>query len=223
MKEPISEVFNIDCIEYMRGVQDKFFDLAVVDPPYGIKVAEMGFVKNPTTQVKQKNGISLNVKKSLYKSKKWDSYIPVQNYFDELFRVSKNQIIWGVNYFNNISFTSGRIVWDKYNGSNSFSDAEIAFCSMHNTTRIFRYMWSGMFQGKSIKEGRIQQGDKRLNEKRMHPTQKPIALYLWLLQNYTKQGDKIFDSHMGSQSSRIAAYQLGFDYYGCEILLKQKI
>jgi site-specific DNA-methyltransferase (adenine-specific) len=128
----------------------------------------------------------------------------------------KNQIIWGVNYFD-YSFGSGRIVWDKVNGHSSFSDCELAYCSLHDSTRLFRYMWNGMLQGKSISEGHIQQGNKALNEVRIHPTQKPINLYFWLLQNYAKEGDKILDTHVGSASSLIACQELGFEYVGCEL------
>ena len=122
-----------------------------------------------------------------------------------------------MNYYPYGIFSSGRIVWNKVNGKSSFSDCEIAFCSMIDTVRMFTYMWNGMCQGKSLKEGHLQQGDKRKNEKRIHPTQKPVALYAWLLQNYANPGDKILDTHLGSGSSRIAAYKMGFDFYGTEI------
>jgi len=132
-------------------------------------------------------------------------------------RVSKNQIIWGVQYFD-YPFTPGRIVWDKcINGSTNFSDCEIAFCSLHNNTRLFRYMWNGMMQGKSMNEGHIMQGNKKLNEKRIHPTQKPVILYEWLLSRYAKSGDIILDTHVGSASSLIACHKLGFDFVGTEI------
>lgn len=142
--------------------------------------------------------------------------VPDERYFDELRRVSKQQIIWGVNYFN-YSFSPGRVVWDKCNGASSFSDCEIAYCSLHDSVRLYRYMWNGMCQGKSITEGYIMQGDKSKNEKRIHPTQKPVALYAWLYQQYAKPGDKILDTHLGSGSSRIAAWKLGLDFVGFEI------
>ena len=123
--------------------------------------------------------------------------------------------IWGCNYFD-YSFTPGRIVWDKCNGKSSFSDCEIAYCSMHDSVRLFRYMWNGMMQGKSIREGYIQQGNKKLNEKRIHPTQKPVALYEWLFERYAKIGDKILDTHVGSASSLIAAERAGLQYVGFE-------
>lgn len=128
----------------------------------------------------------------------------------------KKYIVWGCNYFNYI-FSHGRIVWDKCNGGSSFSDCEIAATNCHDSVRLFRYMWNGMLQGKSISEGHIMQGNKKLNEKRIHPTQKPVALYTWIFKNYAKEGYKILDTHLGSGSSRIAAYNAGLDFIGCEI------
>lgn len=212
---PISEIYNIDCMDFMRNLPDKSIDLAIVDPPYGINVNKMGYTQEDR-KCKQKNGTRILVKTEKYKYGEWDNYPPKQEYFDELFRISKNQIIWGINY-QNIALRSGRIVWDKCNGENSFSDCEIAYVSTHEKVRLFRYMWSGMCQGKSIINGHIQQGNKKLNQKRIHPTQKPVALYAWLVQNYAQPGDTILDTHLGSGSSRIAAYKLGFDFYGCEI------
>lgn len=180
----ISEVYNIDCIEYMRTIPDKFFELAIVDPPYGI-----GMDGNN------------NWSGSKHKIKDWDKHAPVSDYFLELIRISHNQIIWGANHFiSSMPYNSSCwIIWDKKNDGFSFADGELAWTSFTTASRFFRFH-------------RGEQTDKRI-----HPTQKPIALYKWLLQNYAKQGDKIFDSHMGSQSSRIAAYDMGFDYYGCEL------
>lgn len=203
----ISEVYNMDCMDYMKSLPDKFFDLAIVDPPYFDGPNKLGYYG--------KNISSSGVKRSGYKVKRWN--IPGIDYFNELFRVSKNQIIWGVNYYPYGCFSSGRIVWDKVNGNSSFSDCEIAYCSLIDSVRMFTYMWNGMCQGKSLKEGHIQKGNKLKNEKRIHPTQKPIALYAWLLSNYAKQGDRILDTHLGSGSSRIAAYRMGFDFYATEI------
>lgn len=203
----ISEVYNMDCMDYMKSIFYKFFDLAIVDPPYFDGPNKLGYYGKDIS--------SFGIKRPGYKAKHWR--IPKIDYFNELFRVSKNQIIWGVNYYPYDCFSSGRIVWNKANGKNSFSDCEIAFCSLIDTVRMFTYMWNGMCQGKSIKEGHIQQGNKRKNEKRIHPTQKPIALYAWILSNYAKKGDKILDTHLGSGSSRIAAYKMGFDFYGTEI------
>lgn len=203
----ISEVYNMDCMEYMKDIPDKFFDLAVVDPPYFDGPDRLGYYGKSIS--------SIGIKRKGYKVKHWD--IPGIDYFKELFRVSKNQIIWGVNYYPYNCFSSGRIVWNKVNSKSSFSDCEIAFCSMIDTVRMFTYMWNGMCQGKSVSEGHIQQGNKRKNEKRIHPTQKPVALYEWIFSNFAKKGDKILDTHLGSGSSRIAAWRMGLDFFGTEI------
>lgn len=137
-------------------------------------------------------------------------------YFNELQRVAKYYIVWGCNYYDYI-FAHGRIVWDKCNGSYSFSDCEIAATNLISSVRLFPFMWNGMLQGKSVSEGRIMQGNKRLNEKRIHPTQKPIALYIWLLTKFAKSGWKILDTHLGSGSIAIACAVLGFDLLGIEI------
>jgi len=211
----ISEVKNMDCMEYMAQFPDNYFDLAIVDPPYGIG-ADKPSIK--PENVKQKNGNYLRVNSNKYQHKNWDNSIPNDDYFNELIRVSKNQIIWGANYFGLIG---GYIVWDKLNGDSDQYDCELAYQSFNNRTDIVRFMWQGMFQGvycgNDIKKATIQQGNKKNNEKRIHPTQKPVALYRWLLQNYAKQGDKILDTHLGSGSSRIAADMEGFDFYACEL------
>ena len=207
-----SIVYNMDCMEYMRALPDKAFDLAVVDPPYGI--GEDGG-KSRSKFVIQKNGNRLYVEDGHYEKTGFDAAPPSKEFFNELFRVSKEQIIWGANYFT--LPRAGAIVWDKCNDGSDQSDGEIAFNSMTNRVDIFRYMWRGMMQGKSISEGTTQQGNKALNEVRIHPTQKPVALYEWLLRKYAKEGWRILDTHLGSGSSRIAAYNLGFDFVGCEI------
>jgi len=197
----ISKTWLGNNMEYMSKFPDKFFDLAYPDPPYGIGYAEDAAKKSGTQFGKAAAA------KSNYILKKWDNEIPKPEYFKELFRVSKNQIIWGGNYMvKNIEPTNCWIVWDKDNGSNNFGDCELAWTSFKSPIRIFKYTWNGMIQG-----------NMKHKENRIHPTQKPIALYKWLLKNYAKPGDKIFDSHLGSQSSRIAAYDLGLDFWGCEI------
>lgn len=137
-------------------------------------------------------------------------------YFKELLRVSKHYIVWGCNYYN-FHFAPGRIVWDKCNQKSSFSDCEIAATDLIDSVRLFPFMWNGMCQGRSVSDGRTMQGNKALNEVRIHPTQKPVALYVWTLQKFAKPGWKILDTHLGSGSSRIAAYGLGFDFWGTEI------
>lgn len=199
-------LYNMDCMEGMKKFPDKYFDLAIVDPPYYSGPEKRGYYGS---KIKKKG-----VYKNYPVSSKWK--LPNREYFRELERVSKNQIVWGCNYFN-WNFPSGRIVWDKCNGNSSFSDCEIASCSIHDSVRLFRYMWNGMFQGKSISEGHIQQGNKALNEERIHPTQKPIALYDWILGRYTKEDYKILDTHVGSGSSLVACEKAGLKYVGFEI------
>ena len=195
---PISEVYNCDCIEFMKTLPDKFFDLAIIDVPYGIG----------------EDGSKNKTRTSLAKSKDYKGYIgndlnsPIKKYWDELFRISKDQIIWGANHFiSKIPFDSSCwVVWDKDNGNNDFADCELAWTSFKTAIRKYKYKWHGMLQENMSQK-----------EHRIHPNQKPIALYSWLLTNYAKLNNKIFDSHMGSQSSRIAAYKMGFDYWGCEL------
>lgn len=202
----MSEYLNVDCMEGMKRFSDKFFDLAIVDPPYFEGPNKRGYYGNKISPI----GVA---RVDYDKTYDWD--VPGSSYFDELMRVSKNQIIWGCNYFD-YPFGPGRIVWDKVNGESSFSDCEIAYCSLQTSVRLFRYMWNGMMQGKSISEGWIQKGNKQLNEKRIHPTQKPVALYEWLLDRYAKSGDVILDTHAGSASSLIACHRMGFEYVGFE-------
>ena len=163
-----------------------------------------------------RNGAVIRVQGNKYKKKEWDNKPASHKYIKEVIRVSENQIIWGCNYYL-FPFTSGRIVWDKVNDGSDQSDCEIAFNSLTERVDIFRFMWRGMFQGKSIKEGHIQQGNKKLNETRIHPTQKPVALYRWLVQNYAKPGDLILDTHTGSASSLISYEIEGFKYHAYEL------
>ena len=196
-----------DCMDVLRTLPDNAFDLAIVDPPYysgperrqfyGKKISSTGVARHNYTI-----------------SEKWQ--VPTIAYFDELLRVSKYYIVWGCNYFDYI-FAHGRIVWDKCNASSSYSDCEIAATNLINSVRLFPFMWNGMLQGKSITEGRTMQGNKALNEKRIHPTQKPVALYAWLLNTFAKEGWSIIDTHLGSGSSAIACFELGFNMLGIEI------
>lgn len=186
-------VHNCDCMELMRTLPNKVFDLAIVDPPYFSGPEKRGYYGSDVSVTR--------VKRVEYPKAKSKWEVPGDEYFQELLRISRNQIIWGCNYYN-FQFGPGRIIWDKVNGASSFSDCEIAYCSLHDSVRIFKYLWNGMLQGSSISHGEIQRGDKSLNEKRIHPTQKPVALYKWLLQRYAKPSDRIFDSHVGSGSIR---------------------
>lgn len=198
--------YNMDCMDGMKEFPNKYFDLAIVDPPYFSGPEKRNYYGRTISPI--------GVKRYYKPSAEWS--VPDKSYFDELARVSKNQIIWGCNFFDYF-FGPGRIVWDKCNGASSFSDCEIAYCSLHDSVRLFRYMWNGMFQGKSIGEGTIQQGNKKLNEKRIHPTQKPINLYRWILQKYKIPQDwKILDTHVGSASSLIAFYEAGNRFVGFE-------
>ena len=210
----MNEAYCMDCMDALIQIPDKYFDLAVVDPPYGRK--EHGG-KCRSGYARQKNGTRIFVQDGNYELKKWDNETPTHEYFEELFRVSKNQIIFGCNYFVNEKFGSGRIVWDKCNGKSDQSDCELAYNSKTNRVDIFRFMWAGMMQGKNLTEGYIMQGNKFLNEKRIHPTQKPVALYTWIYQQFANPCDKIIDTHLGSGSSRIAAYNAGLDFLGFEI------
>ena len=142
---------------------------------------------------------------------------PEHEYFAELRRVSKQQIIWGCNYFTGECFGPGRIIWDKCNGASDQSDCELAYNSMTTRVDLFRFMWAGMMQGRSISSGHIMQGDKRKNELRIHPTQKPVALYTWIFSKFAHHGEKVLDTHLGSGSSRIAAWDAGLDFTGYEI------
>lgn len=182
-----------DCMDYLPLYPDNYFDLAVVDPPYFSGPEKRGYYGRRVSPI--------GVQRVYEPASEWE--VPGGDYFDELMRVSRHQIIWGCNYFD-YHFGSGRIIWDKCNGGSSFSDCEIAFCSLHDSVRLIRYMWNGMFQGKSIEEGHIQQGNKKLNEKRIHPTQKPVNLYRWIVQRYIKTGWTVLDTHAGSASSLIA-------------------
>ena len=201
-----------DCMDYLQHFPDKYFDIAVCDPPYGLK--EHGG-KNRSGYVKQKNGSKIYVKDGGYEKQDWDNSPPKEDYFHELIRVSKNQIIFGVNYFK-YSLPGGRIIWYKCNQGSDQSDAEIAYCSMNNRVDIFRYMWRGMFQGKSIEEGTVQHGNKKLNEKRIMPTQKPVNLYRWIIKKYIQPDWKVLDTHVGSASSLIAYEESKIPYIGFE-------
>jgi len=151
--------------------------------------------------------------------KDWDNEPPSVEYFEQLFRVSKNQIVFGANHFiENIpnANSSGWIVWNKVNGNSDFSDCELAWTSFNKGVRKFDFMWNGMLQG-SEANGLISEGNKSKCEKRIHPTQKPKHLYKWILNNYATKGDLILDTHLGSGSSRLACWELGFNFVGFEI------
>jgi site-specific DNA-methyltransferase (adenine-specific) len=213
-----STLYLGDCMEYMATLPDKAFDLAIVDPPYGIGASRPSIKDEFVTQ---SNGAVLRVAQPSYKAKSWDDEPAGAEYFQELERVSKHQIVWGSNFYSYQFKGVGRLVWDKMNDYSDQFDCEIAYVSMNNRTDIIRYMWAGMMQGlevaKSAKKALLQQGNKSLNEVRIHPTQKPVKLYEWLLTNYAKPGQRILDTHLGSGSSAIAAHYMGYEFVGCEL------
>ena len=199
--------YNADCLPKMREFPDKYFDLAVVDPPY--------FSGPERRHYYGSNVSTTKVARHYYPvNEPWR--VPEKEYFDELLRISKKYIIWGCNYFD-YNFAPGRIVWDKCNGNSTYSDCEIAATNCHDSVRLFRYMWNGMMQGKSISEGHIPRGNKLQNEKRIHVTQKPCDLYRWIFMKYAQPKDKVVDTHLGSGTSRRAAYDFGLDFIGYEI------
>src|SRR5690606_1961437 len=190
MTNKISIAENRDCMEAMAEFPDKFFDLAIVDPPYGIN-----FAKTHTG-----NGWIVR------ESKDWDKEIPSAEYFEELRRASKNQIIWGANYMTeHLPPSMGWIFWDKGQRNVSLADGELAYTSYHRALRVFT----------RPRAAHKAEDDKTAGNR--PPTQKPVKLYKWLLKNYANQGYKILDTHLGSGSSRIAAYDMGFDFWGYEI------
>lgn len=199
----IKDIILGNCMDYMTGCEDNAFDLAIVDPPYFNGPNKSGYYGKGYSR--------LGVQRAIYKdSSVWK--VPDKNYFNELKRVSRNQIIWGANHFSGVFNSSSPcwIVWDKDNGSSSFADVELAYTSFSTAARIFKYLWNGMHQGSMG-------GDTRKNVKRIHPTQKPVELYKWLLAKYAKPGDKILDTHLGSGSSAIAAHYFDCEFTGIEI------
>jgi site-specific DNA-methyltransferase (adenine-specific) len=183
----ISLVENIDCMEGMKRYPDKFFELAIVDPPYNI-ISQ------------QARGVGSRIDAS-GKMNNWNNIKPGRDYFDELFRVSKYQIVWGANNFT-MPESEYFLIWDKYQTVDNFASAEYAWTNVRMPAKVFRY---------SIHQHNCDKGNK------IHPTMKPVKLYEWLLKNYAKEGDKILDTHLGSGSSRIAADKMGFDFYGFEL------
>lgn len=209
-------LLNINNIEYMKDTPDKYFDLAVVDIEYNIGASKPSI---KPCSVKQKNGRSLSIKQPNYLHKDWDFKKSSKEYFNQLFRISKKQIVFGGNYY---GLEGGYLVWDKLNGESDQFGCELAWLSFTKRTDIVYYLWAGMFQGvycgRNIQKALVQQGNKTLNEIRIHPTQKPILLYKWILKNYAKPDFKIIDTHLGSASLAIAAYDFGIaEFVGLEI------
>jgi len=193
------QITNEDNMQLMSRYEDNYFDLAIVDPPYGI-----GFGAFNRTN---KTSDGTRVKADKYKNSNWDDGIPNEEYFKELFRVSKNQIIWGGNYFPFIWSYGGKgfIYWHKGNPVPNFADGELAWTSFNKVAKQFYFRYYGGLEGNTSAS------------KKYHPTQKPISLYEWLLMNYAKKGDKILDTHLGSGSLAIACHNLGYELTACEL------
>lgn len=198
-------ITNEDNMELMARYDDNHFDLAIVDPPYGIdadKKQNQAAASRIKANGKSKSGRGWKQ----YKSTSWDSEIPKEEYFKELFRVSNKQIIWGGNYFPFIwNFSSGFILWNKMQRDFSLADGELAWYSKESALRIF-----DMSRGEAL-------SNNNNNGGRFHPTQKPVKLYEWLLMNYAKEGDKILDTHLGSGSIAIACHNLNYNLTACEL------
>ena len=210
-------VHNIDYRLFLD--QNKGFkcDIVLSDIPYGINAGNMPYVKQDG-RIKQKNGRVMVTPKKHYGNEDWDVEVPKQDYYDLMKAISSNQIIFGIEYADWLTETNGRLKWNKGVAEGmSFKSYELAYCSFIDNQDEIDYLWSGMMQGKSHLEPMVMQGNKKKNEKRIHPTQKPIILYYMILEKYAKPGMVIFDSHVGSGSLRIACDIFGCHFVGCEI------
>jgi len=192
-------IYNMDCMKAMEVITDNFFELAIVDPPYGLNFG----LFNRTN----KTDTGIRIKANKYKQANWDKQPPSESYFKALKRVSKQQIVWGGNYFPYLwkNGCKGFIFWYKGQPVDNFSDGELAWASFNRPAKQFDYRYYGNLEGNSLASNKI------------HPTQKPIKLYEWLLMNYAKEGDLILDTHLGSGSNAIAAHRLGYEFWGFEI------
>ena len=199
-----AELWWGDCMDILRETEDLCFDLAIVDPPYFTGPNKTGYYG--------KGYSSLGVQRAKHYDTLPAWAVPEAEYFEHLQRVARERIIWGANHFADRfnAASPSWIVWDKCNGQSSFSDVELAYCSMDRGARLFRYVWNGMHQGQYG-------GDKSKNEPRIHPTQKPVALYEWTLANYARPGFRVLDTHLGSGSSAIAANNMGVSFVGIEL------
>lgn len=193
----LNKIYNMDCLEFMKKIPDKYFDLIITDPPYGINYGKLLKGKGDGNGGIDKNGWRE------WDAPDWDEFKPTKEYFDEMKRISKNQIIWGGNYF--IEYLESSmcwLVWNKCQREFSLADGELAWTSFNKALRIFDYSRAKFLNG--------------LNEKREHPTQKPVALGIWILNNFAKEGDIIFDPFAGSGSFLLSCKMKGFKYIGCE-------
>jgi len=205
-------ITNEDNMELMARYPDNYFDLAICDPPYGIGASKQS---QSSSKIKgRKNSI---VKRSTLNSKNWDNEIPSQEYFNELFRVSKEQIIWGGNYFP-LPLINSWLIWNKLQVLETRSDGEMAWTSFKKPLKIVPLLQDGFKRGQNVGYNQpIIYNEPFSGKQTIHPTQKPVALYKWLLDKYAKQGDKILDTHLGSGSIAIACHDYGFDLTACEL------
>ncbi len=206
--------------DLLPTLKDQSIDVVIADIPYGINVGDMPYLKGQKRKITQKNGqkLSVNIDTEKYENQDWDNEAPPQNYFDEVCRVSKNQLIFGVEYVNWEGLGSGRIKWDKGVGDGmSFKKYEMIYCSFIDHEIELPLLWSGMCQAKSLSEPMTQQGNKKLNEKREHICQKPKLIYDRLLIDYVKKGETVLDTHLGHGAIRVSCDIYGVNFMGCEI------
>ncbi len=205
----MNKIHHVDCLEFMKTIPDNHFDLVLTDPPYGIGASKFLNRKNYSADGEEyRRGSSLASKKK-YDIKEWDNQTPSKKVFDEMFRISKNQIIFGGNYFiDKLSNSQCWIVWDKQNGTNSYADCELAWTNFPTAVRKYDFMWNGFIQQDMVNK-----------EERHHPTQKPIELFKMILRDYGIRLDKktVFDPFIGSGTTAIACKSLGLEWCGCEL------
>lgn len=188
---PVNTAYNGDCLDFMRRLPDKCIDLVLTDPPYGIMKKGKNLIENKSDTK------DFNVK--------WDDEIPEKNVFDEIFRISKHQIIWGCQYFTgHLPHFKGPIVWDKKNGASMYADGEMAFSSCSNSLRIIPHQWCGAFK------------DSERGETPIHPTQKPLYVFKWCLEKYAPENALVFDPFLGSFTTAVACHHYGLNWIGCE-------
>ncbi len=200
-KWPLNTAYNGDCLEFMKNLPDKCIDLVLTDPPYGINAGKDSRFGKDFRDNTSSSGKTYKAKD--FKKSEWDSNIPDKIIFDEIMRISKHQIIWGWNYFSeHLKNTSSVIVWDKMNGESNLSDCELAWTSHDTAVRKYSLLWNGFQRGEKMD--------------RIHPTQKPLKLFKWCLEKYSKPGDLIFDPFLGSFTTAVACHSHGLNWIGCE-------
>lgn len=222
-----------DNMQMMARLSDKFLQLGILDPEYGIGEGGKNH-KSRNTTVKQKGGQMRRCPSTNYERLDWDNKIPQDSFFDETERVFQNRLIFGANYFPKIcgipfktprrgeyeqfikDYPVGWIIWDKVNGTSDFNDCELIWTSFDRPTFVYYFMWAGMMQGSGALSGKRMNGNKSKNQKRIHPTEKPVILYKYLLFHYANEGDRIGDTNSGSGSLCIACYDYGFNLWACE-------